>query len=173
MKGRKVFMQDMNRDKKHCVAESTALSATNWGEHIFSVEMQEDCDNGVICTRGDYIGDEVYKAADYAAGAPAMLVLNPPLLQFDNLKSYAQETAYYNGKGERVRAYVLKVGDRFTVSDVIFSGDPVVGKYVTFDADAKMYEVVEAKDETQFCAKILTRIPQSNVVKYKLLVENI
>ena len=35
------------------------------------------------------------------------------------------------------------------------------------------YTVVEAKDETQFCAKILTKIVQSNVVKYKLLVENI
>lgn len=166
-------MQDMNRDIKHCVAESTALSATNWGEHIFSVEMQEDADNGVIRVRGDYISDEVYKAAAYEAGKPAMLVLNPPLLQFDNLKSYAQETAYYNGQGERVRAYVLKVGDRYTVSDVIFDGTPEVGKYVTFDAGTDKYEVVESKDDTQFCAKILTRIPQSNVVKFKLLVENI
>lgn len=166
-------MQDMNRDVKHCVAESTALSATNWGEHIFSVEMQEDADNGVIRVRGDYISDEVYKAAAYAAGKAPMLVLNPPLLQFDNLKSYAQETAYYNGQGERARAYVLKVGDRYTLSDVIFDGSPEVGKYVTFNADTDKYDVVEAKDEAQFCAKIITKIPQSNVVKYKLLVENI
>ena len=68
---------------------------------------------------------------------------------------------------------MLKVGDRFTVSDVIFDGTPEAGKYVTFDADSDKYQVVEAKDDTQFCAKILTRIPQSNVVKFKLLVENI
>lgn len=166
-------MQDMNRDIKHCVAESTALSATAWGEHIFSIEMKDDCDNGVICTRGEYVGDEYYKAADYAPGKPAMLILNPPLLQFDNLKSYAQETAYYNGKGERVRAYVLKVGDRYTVSDVIFDGDPAPGKFVTFNPSTKMYDVAEVKDDSQFCAKILTKIPQSNVVKYKLVVENI
>jgi hypothetical protein len=167
------IMQDMNRDIKHCVAESTALGATTWAEHIFSVEVQEDCDNGVLCTRGDYIKDEVYVAADYEAGKPAMLILNPPLLPFDNLKSYAQETSYYNGKGEHVRAYVLKVGDRYTLSDVIFDGTPEPGKYVTFDASTKMYSVVDAKDESQFCAKILTRIPQSNVVKYKLLVESL
>ena len=163
-------MQDMNRDIKHCVAESTALGATNWAEHIFSVRVQEDCDNGVLCTRGDYIKDEVYVAADYEAGKPAMLILNPPLLQFDNLKSYAQETAYYNGKNEDVRAYVLMVGDRYTLSDVIFDGTPEPGKFVTFDADTKMYSVVDAKDDSQFCAQILTRIVQSNVVKYKLLV---
>lgn len=173
MKGMVKTMQDMNRDIKHCVAESTALSATTWGEHIFSVRMQEDADNGVLCTRGDYIKDEVYVAADYEAGKPAMLVLNPPLLQFDNLASYAQETAYYNGKDEDVRAYVLKVGDRFTLSDVIFDGEPVVGEYVTFDAGTKMYAPAAAKDDSQFCAKVLTRIVQSNVIKYKLLVESV
>lgn len=166
-------MQDMDRTNKHCVAESTALGATNWAEHIFSVEMQENADNGVLRVRGDYIKDEVYKAESYEAGKPAMLILNPPLLQFNNLQSYAQETSYYNGKGEHVRAYVLKVGDRYTLSDVIFEGTPEAGKYVTFNADADKYTVVEAKDDTQFCAKILTKIVQSNVVKYKLLVENI
>lgn len=166
-------MQDMDRTNKHCVAESTALGATNWAEHIFSVEMQENADNGVLRVRGDYIKDEVYKAEAYEAGKPAMLILNPPLLQFNNLQSYAQETSYYNGKGEHVRAYVLKVGDRYTLSDVIFEGTPEAGKYVTFNAGADKYTVVEAKDDTQFCAKILTKIVQSNVVKYKLLVENI
>lgn len=165
-------MQDMDRNIKHCVAESTALGGTNWAEHIYSVRMQEDCDNGVLCTLGEYVKDEVYAAADYKAGASeTILILNPPLLPFNNLQSYAQETAYYNGEGEDVRGYVLKVGDRYTLTDVIFEGTPEIGKYVTFDAVSKKYVPAAQVATDKFCAKVLSRVPSKNAVKYKLRVE--
>ena len=34
--------------EKHIVAESTNLSATNYGRHIFNVKASEDIDNGKV-----------------------------------------------------------------------------------------------------------------------------
>ena len=165
--------QDFNLDVKHIVAESTALGATYYANHIFSVKMAEDTDNGVICSRGNYIGDEHYEFADYAAGKEPMLVLAPPVMPFDGLKIYTSEERFYNAKDAVVRCYVLGVGDRFSLSEVAFDTVPAEGQYVTFDPSTKLYTVGDAADNSQFCAKVLTKIVRSNLVMYKLVVESV
>lgn len=165
--------QDFNLDVKHIVAESTALGATYSANHIFSVQMADDTDNGVICCRGNYIGDEYYEFADYAAGKEPMLVLAPPIMPFDGLKIYQSEERFYNAKNDVVRCYVLGIGDRFSLSEVAFDTAPTEGQYVTFDPSAKLYTVSDSSDDSQFCAKVLTKIVRSNLVMYKLLVEHV
>ena len=165
--------QDFNLDVKHIVAESTALGATYYANHIFSVKMAEDTDNGVICSRGNYISDEHYEYADYAAGKEPMLVLAPPIMAFDGMKEYTYEERFYNAKDAVVRCYVLGVGDRFSLSEVAFDVAPVEGQYVTFDPSTKLYTVSDAADKSQFCAKVLTKIVRSNLVMYKLVVESV
>lgn len=165
--------QDFNLDVKHIVAESTALGATYYANHIFSVKMAEDTDNGVICSRGNYIGDEYYEFADYAAGKEPMLVLAPPIMPFDGLKIYTSEDRFYNAKDAVVRCYVLGVGDRFSLSEVAFDAAPAEGQYVTFDPSTKIYTVSDSADNSQFCAKVLTKIVRSNLVMYKLVVESV
>jgi hypothetical protein len=166
-------MQDFNLDVKHIVAESTALGATYYANHIFSVKMAEDTDNGVICSRGNYVGDEYYEFADYAAGKEPMLVLAPPVMPFDGLKIYTSEERFYNAKDAVARCYVLGVGDRFSLSEVAFDTVPSEGQYVTFDAASKTYIVSDSADNSQFCAKVLTKIVRSNLVMYKLVVESV
>lgn len=165
--------QDFNLNVHHVVAESTALGATYYANHIFSVQMPEDTDNGCICARGDYLGDEYYAYEDYAAGKEPMLVLAPPIFAFTDLKAYQNEDRFYNQANDVVRCYVLGVGDRFSISENGFDTAPTEGQYVTFDPSTKLYTVSSSADHSQFCAKVLTRIPRNQLIMYKLVVESV
>lgn len=159
----------------HIVAESTNILSTNFGGgHIYSIAVSEDMDNGLLVARSEYVADEyedeVWMMKEYAAGDEPLLLLNPPLLPMTELRGYATEDRFYNAKGDRVRAYTLRVGDRITLSEAAFDTAPEAKKFVTFDAAAKQYIVGDAKTEGQFCAQILTKIPRTNMTMYKLQV---
>lgn len=163
--------QDMNLDVKHIVAESTNILSTNFGGgHIYSITIGEDMDNGLIVCRGEYLGDETWSAKNYVKGEEPLFLLAPPIVPFTQLKGYADEDRFYNKNGDRVRAYTLRAGDRVSLSENAFDTAPTVGQYVTYDPDAKQYVVGDAADSSQFCAQVLTKIPRSNLVMYKLQV---
>ena len=159
----------------HIIAESTNILSTNFGGgHIYSIAITEDMDNGLLVARDVYdtdeYEDEVWKMKAYAAGDEPLLLLNPPVVPFTALKTYADEDRFYNAKGDRVRAYTLRVGDRFSLSEVAFDKVPEEKKYVTYDAAGKVYKVVDSIDETQFCAQVLKKIVRTNLIMYKLQV---
>ena len=159
----------------HIVAESTNILSSNFGGgHIYSIAITEDMDNGLLVARGVYndkqYEDETWTMKKYAAGDEPLLLLNPPVVPFTALKTYADEDRFYNAKGDRVRAYTLRVGDRFSLSEVAFDKVPEEKKYVTYDAAGKVYKVVDSIDETQFCAQVLKKIVRSNLIMYKLQV---
>ena len=159
----------------HIIAESTNILSTNFGGgHVYSIKVSEDCDNGLLVARADYVADEyedeVWNAKAYAAGDEALLLLNPPLLPMTELRGYATEDRFYNAAGDRVRAYTLRLGDRITLSEVAFDKAPAVKQYVTYSAADKKYVVSDAKTEGQFCAQILTKIPRTNQMMYKIQV---
>jgi hypothetical protein len=167
--------QELNLAVNHIVAESTNILSTNFGGgHIYSIEVQEDMDNGLLVARSEFVADEyedeVWKAKVYAAGDEPLLLLNPPLLPMTELRGYATEDKFYNAKGDRVRAYTLRVGDRITLSEVAFDVAPAAKQYVTYDAAAKQYVVGDSKTEGQFCAQVLTVIPRTNMMMYKIQV---
>lgn len=162
--------QEMNLNVSHIVAWSSAISSTHFGHHIYSVEITEDMDNGLLVSRDSYEGDEYWKMKNYAAGQEPLLLLNPPVVPFTAITGYADEDKFYNAKGDRVRAYTLNLGDRFALTVNAFAEEPTVGKFVTFNAGDKQYEVVEQADSTQFCAQVLSKIVRSNMVMYKLQV---
>ena len=159
----------------HIICESTNILSTNFGGgHIYSIAIDEDMDNGLLVARAEYADDEyedeVWNAKDYAAGDEALLLLNPPLLPMTELRGYATEDRFYNAKGDRVRAYTLRLGDRITLSENAFDKVPAVKQYVTYDAAAKQYVVSDAKTEGEFCAQVLTKIPRTNLMMYKIQV---
>lgn len=159
----------------HIVCESTNILSTNFGGgHIYSIAISEDMDNGLLVARADYVAeeyeDEVWNMKEYAAGDEPLLLLNPPLLPMTELKGYSTEDRFYNAKGDRVRAYTLRVGDRITLSEDAFDVAPEAKKYVTYDAGAKQYVVGDSKTEGQFCAQVLTVIPRTNMMMYKIQV---
>ena len=159
----------------HLVCESTNILSSNFGGgHIYSIAITEDMDNGLLVARDVYdtdeYEDEVWTMKKYAAGDEPLLLLNPPVVPFTALKTYADEDRFYNAKGDRVRAYTLRIGDRFSLSEAAFDKTPEEKKYVTFDAAGKVYKVVDSLDETQFCAQVLKKIVRSNLIMYKLQV---
>ena len=159
----------------HIICESTNILSTNFGGgHIYSIAIAEDMDNGLLVARAEYANeeyeDEVWNAKAYAAGDEALLLLNPPLLPMTELRGYATEDRFYNAAGDRVRAYTLRLGDRITLSENAFDKAPAVKQYVTYDAAAKQYVVGDAKTEGEFCAQILTKIPRTNQMMYKIQV---
>ena len=167
-------MQDMIKGG-HIIAESTNLLSTNFGGgHIYSIAITENMDNGLLVARDVYddkqYEDETWTMKKYEAGDEPLLLLNPPVVPFTALKTYADEDRFYNAKGDRVRAYTLRVGDRFSLSEVAFDKVPEEKKYVTYDAAGKVYKVVDSIDETQFCAQVLKKIVRSNLIMYKLQV---
>lgn len=166
--------QDMVKNT-HIICESTNILSSNFGGgHIYSIAITEDMDNGLLVARDVYdtdeYEDEVWKMKAYAAGDEPLLLLNPPVVPFTALKTYADEDRFYNAKGDRVRAYTLRIGDRFSLSEAAFDKAPEEKKYVTFDAAGKVYKVVDSLDETQFCAQVLKKIVRSNLIMYKLQV---
>lgn len=166
--------QDMIKGS-HIVAESTNILSSNFGGgHLYSIAITEDMDNGLLVSRGVYANDEyedeVWTMKAYAAGDEPLLLLNPPVVPFTALKTYVDEDRFYNAKGDRVRAYTLRIGDRFSLSEAAFDKAPEEKKYVTFDATGKIYKVVDALDETQFCAQVLKKIVRSNLIMYKLQI---
>ena len=159
----------------HIICESTNILSTNFGGgHIYSIAIAEDMDNGLLVARAEYANeeyeDEVWNAKAYAAGDEALLLLNPPLLPMTELRGYATEDRFYNAAGDRVRAYTLRLGDRITLSENAFDKAPAVKQYVTYDAAAKQYVVGDAKTDGQFCAQVLTKIPRTNQMMYKIQV---
>lgn len=166
--------QDMVKNT-HIICESTNILSSNFGGgHIYSIAITEDMDNGLLVARDVYdtdeYEDEVWTMKKYAAGDEPLLLLNPPVVPFTALKTYADEDRFYNAKGDRVRAYTLRLGDRFSLSEVAFDKVPEEKKYVTYDAAGKVYKVVDSIDETQFCAQVLKKIVRSNLIMYKLQV---
>ena len=160
----------------HVIAESTNILSTNFGGgHIYSIIIDEPLDNGMIVARDTYTSDEyedeAWKMKKYEAGDEPLLLLNPPVVPFTALKTYADEDRFYNDpKDGAVRAYTLRIGDRFSLSEVAFDKSPEEKKYVTYDAAGKVYNVVDSIDETQFCAQVLKKIVRTNLVMYKLQV---
>ena len=166
--------QDMVKNT-HIICESTNILSSNFGGgHIYSITITEDMDNGLLVARDVYddkeYEDETWTMKKYAAGDEPLLLLNPPVVPFTALKTYADEDRFYNAKGDRVRAYTLRIGDRFSLSEAAFDKVPEEKKYVTYDAAGKVYKVVDSIDETQFCAQVLKKIVRSNLIMYKLQV---
>ena len=152
---------------KHCVAESSLLKATTAG-HIYSLKCHEDMDNGSIVCVGSWVAPQVFNSKKYVAGEQPVLVLTPPMGYNSDRREYQDEQYFYNAAGEIARAYELNIGDIFTVSDVIFSGTPEVGKFIGAD-----YTVAGTAPSTGFVGEIVEKVNYSNSVSYRVAVRSL
>ena len=120
---------------KHGVAESTLLKATQVGHHYNLVNESKDIDNGSVCKIGDRLRSDVFKADIPAKGDKIVLILTAPKIYQEYETRMQEESNFYNGKGEVMRAYEIQDTDRFTLSTEAFAPDSVleVGKYVFVD----------------------------------------
>lgn len=139
--------------EKHHIAFPSKLLAGNGGAHIYNIVVDEDTDNGTICSKGDYISFDQYKAGTAPAKyegiiteqaadgnwyvevvepADALLIDEVEINPYGNYDSRFQDMAnFFNAKGDVVRAYALCKGDVYELSEDAFTGTPAPGKKVT------------------------------------------
>jgi hypothetical protein len=132
--------------KKHGVAESTMLKATNCG-HFYNMVGTVDLDNGSVSVLDveKYKEDDVFEAAAPKVGDRIVLLLNPVKIYEDTYTEMQNEEYYFNAAGEIIRAYEVVDTDRFSLSVEAFAEDaePAVGKYVVVDGAGYKLTVVD------------------------------
>lgn len=143
----------------HARALPSNVVAQRYGNHMPSIQVSTDTDNGNLIAVGDWLGWDYFAEAAVTTfkgkiiaqdknGDFVVLVTDPgdacfvysePLTPYESPKDLLNEKTMYNKAGDIVRTYVLTKLDRITVSAEGFSGnDPAVGKSITGVTAKKM-----------------------------------
>lgn len=132
---------------KHGVAESTLLKATKVGHH-YNLVADVDVDNGSVAKIGDFVKEDIFKAAIPAIGDKITLILTAPKIYAEYTTRCQEESNFYNGAGEAMRAYEIQDTDRFTLSAECFDDNaaPAVGQYVAVNGTGYKLTTVGADD---------------------------
>lgn len=146
---------------KHTVCDIGNLIAENYGEHIVSLNITEDTDNGRIVKVGkmttldNYEVEEATKIDAYISMQNAngtwlvvvtsvpddltALIYQKPVINEESPRTLTQLSNFYNDPADgAVRGYILHALDRFSLSDVGFEGTPVVGATISSISDGKL-----------------------------------
>ena len=159
--------------KKHGVAESTLMLATDAGGHFYNGVSDEDIDNGsvVVIDIENYVEQDVFKVAAPSTTNKVCLVLTAPKIYEEYTKRMQEECFFYNAAGEIMRVYEIYDTDRFTLSAEAFDADavPEVGKYVTVkDGSYKLTVVDDEPTGVAFVGKIYAIANNGN---YRIFVK--
>lgn len=144
---------ELKFDNKHGVAESTLMLATMSGGHFYNMVNEDaDIDNGSVSVLDikNWVEGDVFKTQVPAKGDKVVLILNPPKIYEEYAKQCQEEHFFYNGAGERMRAYEVYATDRFALSAEAFADDaaPAVGQYVMVDGAGYKLTTAAADDAT-------------------------
>lgn len=140
----------------HAVVWVANVIASEYGEHILNVTIEEDTDNGKFISIGDFINMDNFKEAQYngtgfkakieqesANGnwyvriyepGDAWMLYNVPIIEYEFNQEIQKELHFYNAAGDTVRAYQLHKMDRLEMSDLCFEGTPEAGRDLTINA---------------------------------------
>lgn len=125
----------------HAVCETTNLRAVHYAERIWDGIAMEDIDNGTIGyldgqhEDGGFIYNFVKGVKE---GMKPVLVHMPEWTEDTSNRLNQRKDKFTNVAKRPFRCFTLTVGDEFALSPEGFSGEPVVGKYVSVDADGKL-----------------------------------
>lgn len=140
--------------KKHGVFHATLMHATDIASAFYNmVNDKAAMDNGSVSV----LKPENYKEGDvFNVEAPKItdkivILANPVKIYEEYTKMMQEESQYYIGKGEIVRAFETFETDRFSLSEEGFKDDTeiAVGKYVVVDGTGfKLTTVDEDPNKT-------------------------
>lgn len=141
----------------HGVVRLDQVNATYHGP-IFNVQnASADMDNGSVVQLGDLVSGafdcfQVKTPDATSIDAESLLLVASPELNYLAGQVF---TDFYNPEGSTARAYQLKAGDIFTVSNIMLTGTPAVDSYVEPTAGATLLTVTATAPTTKFVGKII------------------
>lgn len=125
----------------HAVCETTNLRAVHYAERIWDAVCDADIDNGTIGylegLADGYTHIYNFKAGTKEGAAP-VLVHMPEWNADTSNRLNQRKDKFFNEAGIPFRAFTLKEGDEFALSEHGFAGAPVVGKFVSVNAEGKL-----------------------------------
>ena len=125
----------------HAVCETTNLRAVHYAERIWDAVCDADIDNGTIGylegLADGYTHIDNFKAGTKEGAAP-VLVHMPEWNADTSNRPNQRKDKFFNEAGVPFRAFTLKEGDEFALSEHGFAGAPEVGKYVSIDSNGKL-----------------------------------
>ena len=125
----------------HAVCETTNLRAVHYAERIWDAVCDMDIDNGTIGYI-DGLADGYTHIYNFKAGVKegmAPVLVHMPEWNADTSNRLNQrKDKFFNEAGVPFRAFTLKEGDEFALSEHGFAGTPAVGKFVSVDANGKL-----------------------------------
>ena len=144
----------------YSVCETTNLRAVHYAERIWDAVADFDVENGTIGYLENPSDEGVihnFKAGTMAGKKP-VLVHMPEWTEDTSKKVNQRKDKFVNVEGIPFRAFTLAVGDEFALSPEGFSVEPVVGQYVTVDANGKLAIAGDAAPEGEvFVGKIMRK----------------
>ena len=125
----------------HAVCETTNLRAVHYAERIWDAVCDMDIDNGTIGYI-DGLADGYTHIYNFKAGTQEgmtpVLVHMPEWNADTSNRLNQRKDKFFNEANVPFRAFTLKEGDEFALSEHGFAGTPVVGKFVSVDANGKL-----------------------------------
>ena len=125
----------------HAVCETTNLRAVHYAERIWDAICDADIDNGTIgYLDGQHEeGGVIYNFVAGAKKGMAPVLVHMPEWSADTSNRLNQrKDKFFNEAGVPFRAFTLKEGDEFALSEHGFVGTPEAGKFVSVDTDGKL-----------------------------------
>ena len=142
----------------HTVCETTNLRAVHYAERIWDAVSESDIDNGTL----GYLdgqkeeGGVIYNFKTGAVEGKPVVLVHMPEWNYDTSRMTNQrKDKFFNEAGVPFRCFTLHVGDEFALSESGFAGTPVVGKFVSVDANGKLAVADAPVDGAVMSGKIM------------------
>jgi hypothetical protein len=135
----------------HAIGYPANVASQRYGNHMPSVKLSTDTDNGNLIAVGAWKAWDYFEEAAVTTFTGKIIAQNPdgtflvlvtdpgdavfvytkPLTPYESPAALKQEKAFFNKAGDIARTYVLTKFDRIAISAEGFDGTPVVGKNIT------------------------------------------
>ena len=140
---------------KHIEAFPAKVAAGAGSPHQFNIVLLANADNGTLCTLGDYVSFDTFKAGaipnnftfagkilekstngnwwiQVTEPADAIFLYNTPKSPYPE-EELRDPKLFFNGRDEgSVRGYTLSKNDIIEISDEGFTGNPAANKAVSY-----------------------------------------
>ena len=144
----------------HAVCETTNLRATHYAARIFDCVCDVDIDNGTLGYMDGLAEDQshIYNfKAGTKEGKQVVVAHNPEWTEDTSNRLNQRKDKFFIPAGTVFRAFVIDELDELALSAEGFTAEPVVGKFVSINANGKLDVADAASEDAVMVGKIMRK----------------